>query len=656
SAGVANVEAKLPWAVRTVLARGLAVLAEERWPDMDALLEGLERAEATPRRRRALIIPVLAFAAAGVLFVTTRHDTAPAVIANANGCAPIDTAFDVWNAPRRDAFMKRLQDHPNALAVATAFDGFRAAWISRYKAACAATPSPKITARINCLLGERDDIDGLARLTDSIPTSAIAGVELWGLLPVLEACDGDSPIAPPLLPEDRKDRDAIIRVRAELAALRMDPEKLVAKHDAMIAHAQTLNWKPLVPEIEAASAAASQVLGDYDLARARFEAAADAAVRLADYKLEATARIGLLEIELDAMADPSDRTHVDRLIAQAADAVLRAGGDPALTTSVDNLVAANLVAQGKLGQGIDKYDVARKQLLAARAFRSAGVSAEQEIRALERRNEPDDLERAWKVGRETDNAIDASGRTVPRNRAAMLDLAWLRGDFDEIHTRADKADTAEAPKGTPITGHVMNADGTPAGGATIVAWTGRLDGDTIRVFTAHDFTGTIARAAPDGSFRIEVPPNALLIAQGGPSVGRASAAGSGAPLGRGRADDLSGLGLQRSIPIAAVGSPTVRMEKMRVVSGTVHSDLTTWRANGLDAFAQYRFGDNEWRVRAIVKDDGTFSLAGLISAPGELGVEGILPWHQPKAVIGGAITDHAKLVWPVGPELDVIIR
>jgi len=141
SAGVANVEAKLPRAVRTVLARGLAVLPEHRWPDMDALLDGLERAEATPRRRRALIIPVLALGAAGVLFVTTRHDTTPAVIANANGCAPIDTAFDVWNAPRRDAFMKRLQDHPNALAVATAFDGFRTAWISRYKAACAATPS-----------------------------------------------------------------------------------------------------------------------------------------------------------------------------------------------------------------------------------------------------------------------------------------------------------------------------------------------------------------------------------------------------------------------------------------------------------------------------------------------------------------------------------
>jgi hypothetical protein len=303
--------------------------------------------------------------------------------------------------------------------------------------------------------------------------------------------------------------------------------------------------------------------------------------------------------------------------------VLRAGGDPALTTTIDNLVAANLVAQGKLGAGIDKYDVARKQLLAAQAFRSAGVAAEQEIRALERRDEPGDLDRAWQVGHETDNAIDASGRTVPRNRAAMLDLAWLRGDFDEIHTRADKADTAESPRGTPITGHVINADGTPAAGATIVAWTGRLDGDIIRVFTQHDFTGAIARAATDGSFTIEVPPNALLIAQGGP---------------------------QRSIPIPAVGSPTVRMEKMRVVSGT------TSKMRGLDAFAQYRFGDNEWRVRAMVKDDGTWTLAGLISAPGALGVEGILPWHQPKAVLAGPITDHAKLVWPVGPELDVIIR
>ena len=46
----------------------------------------------------------------------------------------------------------------------------------------------------------------------------------------------------------------------------------------------------------------------------------------------------------------------------------------------------------------------------------------------------------------------------------------------------------------------------------------------------------------------------------------------------------------------------------------------------------------------------------MISAPGELGIEGIPPWHQPKAVIAGPITDHAKLLWPIGAELDVIIR
>ena len=625
AAGVAEIEATLPRGVRAVLTRGLAVLPEDRWPDMNTLLDALERAEAAPRRRRAAIIPVLALGAAAVLFVTMRHDSKPAPIANANGCPPADQAFDAWTDARRDAFVKRLSQHPNALAVATALDGFRKTWIARYSAACSAKPSPKIAARINCLLAERDDIDGLARLTDSIPTSAIAGVELWGLVPAVELCDGDSPIAPPLLPEDHKQRDAIIRVRAELAALRIDPTTLVAKHDAMIAHATSLDWKPIVPEIEAASGAASQVLGDYATARARFAAAAEAAVRLADYKLEATARIGLVEVELAAMADPSDRKHIDQLIAQAADAVQRAGGDPALTTTVQTLVATNLVAQGALTKAIDLYDVARKNLIAAQAFRSAAVAASQEISALERRDGPDDLNRAWQVGRETETAITTSGRTLPRDRTAMIELAWLRGDFDELHTRADRADDAEAPKGTPLSGRVLGADGAPAAGATVVAWTGRRDGDTVRVYTAHDFNGAIARTAADGSFTIEAPAGALLIAEAG---------------------------AQRSIPIPATASPTVHLEKMRTITGAVKADHT----RGLAAVARYRFGSSEWRVRALVSPDGTFTLSGLTSAPGELGVEGSAPWHEPKLVAGGALVEGAHLVWPTGPQLDVIVR
>jgi hypothetical protein len=336
SAGVANVHAKLPRAVRAVLVRGLAAVPEERWPDMDSLLDALERAKGSPRRRRAILVPIGGLAATAILLLSQRH---PAVVvaANPNGCAPPDKAFDAWTAERRAAFDKRLDHQPTAVAIANAFDGFRTAWLARYTAACAAAPSPKTAARINCLLGERDDMDGLARLTDTVPTSAIAGVELWGLLPSLAVCEGDSPVAPPLLPEDRKQRDAIIRVRAELAALRTDPQAMQDRYDSLVERAQKLGWKPLVAEVEVSAATAAQLLGEATIARDRFTTAAEAAVRLADYQVEATARIGLLEVELEEMADPRNRTHVDRLIAEAKDAVERAGSDPALATTVELL-------------------------------------------------------------------------------------------------------------------------------------------------------------------------------------------------------------------------------------------------------------------------------------------------------------------------------
>ena len=441
SGGVANVHAKLPRAVRAVLARGLAVAPEERWPDMDALLDALERAHDRPKKLRALAIPLFALACAVILFVTMRHDTRqPMVAPNPNGCTPPAKAFDAWTAERRAAFAKRLDHQPTAIAIADAFDGFRTAWLARYAAACAAAPSPKTMARINCLLGERDDMDGIARLTDTVPASAIAGVELWGVLPSLTVCDSDSPVAPPLLPEDRKERDAIIRVRAELAALRTDPQAMQEHYGSLVERAHKLSWKPLVAEIDVSAGTAAEMLGEASLARERFTSAANAAVRLADFQLEATARIGLLEVEVEEMANPRDRGHVDALTAEAKDAVERAGSDPALATTVSLLAAETLLSQGKLDAALVIYDAARAKLIAAQALRPAAVATEQVIHALRERGEPADLERAWQTGLAMERAIADAGRPVPHSGlgAEMAELAWLRGDLGEAHARADR--------------------------------------------------------------------------------------------------------------------------------------------------------------------------------------------------------------------------
>src|SRR6185312_4547143 len=170
------------------------------------------------------------------------------------------------------------------------------------------------------------------------------------------------------------------------------------RYDSLVERAQKLGWKPLVAEVEVSAATAAQLLGETTVARERFTTAAEAAVRLADYQVEATARIGLLEVELEEMADPRDRTHVDRLIAEAKDAVERAGSDPALATTVDLLAGETLVSKGQCDDALVAYDRARAKLLAAQALRSAAVATEQELHVLRGRGEPADLERAWQIG------------------------------------------------------------------------------------------------------------------------------------------------------------------------------------------------------------------------------------------------------------------
>jgi len=621
SGGVANIHAKLPRAIRAVLARGLAVAPEQRWPDMDALLDALERAHDRPRKLRALVIPLFALACAAILFVTMRHDTRqPMVAPNPNGCAPAAKAFDAWTAERRTAFEKRLDHQPAAGAIADAFDGYRTTWLAQYTSACAAAPSPKTAARINCLLGERDDMDGLARLLDTLPPPAIASLELWGFLPSLTVCAGDSPVAPPLLPEDRKQRDAIIRVRAELQAM-TDPQEMQDRYTTFVERAQKLGWKPLGAEIDVTAGTAAQMLGNATLARQRFTSAADAAVRLADFQVEATARIGLLEVEVEEMANPRDRAHVDALTAEAKDAVERAGSDPALATSVELLAAETLLSQGKLDAALAVYDRARAKLIAARALRPAAVATERVLHALRERGETADLERAWQIGLAMENAIATAGRPVPHSGlgAEMAELAWLRGDLDQAHARADRLER-DAGFDTPITGRVVDAAGKPIAGAR-VATGAPLEGDASRIFTISDPRATAVSGA-DGTFALTGPAHGAIIAE---------------------------LADQRSLPVESANGVTLRLGPTHAIHGSVAHGA------GIVVFARYRAGAAEWRDRSVVATDGTFTLAGLPAGAAEL-VLASDRHDVTHEITSGPVRDGATLAWPTGPELDVIVR
>ena len=628
AAGVAGVPARLPRAIRAVLARGLSVDPAERWPDLDALLDALERARDQPRRRRAAFFITFGLVMAVVLFVAARQRGLNMPAANPNGCEPPEHAFEPWTQERRAAFEKRLGSHPNAIALADALDAFRAAWLHRYRDACAAAPGPKVTARINCLLGERDDLDGLARMCDTLPANAIAGLELWGLVPALEACDGESPIAPPLLPEDRKVRDQIVALRSQIAALRMDPTRLLQREDELVGYAKHLGWKPLVPELEVAVGTAAQLIGDFDKARVRLDAAADEAVRLADFRVEAMARIGLLEVELSASADPSDRSRIAKLIDQANDVVQRAGGDPALAMSVEELRAQSEVARGDLTAAIDRLETVRTKLLASHAYRPATVATIQELDALLQRGQAGDLELAWKRGLDTEHGLVASGRPVSRRLAAKLvDVAWQRDDLDQVHARADKLEsTASVGEQSTLTGHVVGPDGAVVAGARVVAWTGELDGDSARVDTTVDFAGAVTTTDARGDFSVLAPKAGAIIAEHG--------------------------GLRSEPMLYGAGPAVVKLAATHAIRG--HVDAVD--AMGVNAFVRIEVGKHAWKVRAPVAPDRAFEIAGLTGGTATAGLEGVGPRRGYKDIFAGSPRDGMTIAWPNGPTLDVIVR
>ena len=438
----------------------------------------------------------------------------------------------------------------------------------------------------------------------------------------------DSPVAPPLLPEDRKLRDQIIALRSQLAALRLDPERMLAREPELIAAAQKLGWKPLVAEVAAAAGTAAQRTGDLDTARARFQAAADEAVRLADFKLEASARIGLLEVELDATGEPSNADRAAKLLEQATDAVQRAGNDPALESSIENLHATYDAARGEYGVAIDRYDRARTRLLALGVLRVAVITTAQELRALELRDGEGDLDTAWRLGLETEQALAASPRTMPRGAlaAVMIELAWRRGDLDEAHARADGDDRVVPPGDTvAIAGVVVGPDHAPVAGARVIAWRGTLAGDATRANTRADFPGAIATTDDAGAFHVEAPAGGALIAEHG---------------------------ALRSAPIAAIDHARLVIGPTRAIAGHVDAAAAT----DLDAFARFEVrGGASWQLETPVARDRTYWLVGIPAGHPILGLERTA-WGGQRDIVAGPAKDGATLAWPRGPALDVIVR
>jgi len=621
SRGVRDLKVKLPARVRAALVRGLDPDPTKRWDGLDDLIAALDRT--SDKKRRAWWISASA-AAIGTLVARLLFDlghpkpTPPAP--SPYTCEAPEQAFaDVWTAERRGALEKRVG---NAAALAAdALDELRTDWLAAYTAACAAPPSPATFARLGCLLGERDEVAAFTRLTDTVPVMAFDRLDLWGMLPRVEACASDSPVAPPLLPQDRKQRDKIVALRAQIAALGLrDPEELLSKADELARAAKALAWEPLVPELDEALGASAQLLGRYADARTFLARAADRAAQLHDYRLEATARIALLETESEETEDPTDPNREDRLVQDARDAVRRAGNDPELADSVDVIEANSRMSRGDY--------LGAKQLLQKDSWGSdkgTKVAILQTAARMRLYELQGDFRSAEELGVHHEDTQPQAGPGHAMIERRLVDVAWRLGDLDQTHTRADKLeDTRDDGDRAFLSGKVVDPRGTPIPNARVIAWSGDLDGDARRLRTAQLTNGAEEITDADGEFTLEAPLHGAVMAE---------------------RDDL------RSTPVVVPdhqGRVTLTIAPVHGLSGKVAGSPPP-----LDVFVRYQAGGNGWLDRAAVGSDRTFRVIGLPPGAATIGLAGVLE-REGHTVSGGPARDNMTLSWPSGATLDVI--
>src|SRR5207253_935270 len=159
-------------------------------------------------------------------------------------------------------------------------------------------------------------------------------------------------------------------LRARLSAMRIGaPADVRHSADELRRASQAIGWKPLDAEIEASVAVSAQIAHEWPESRAAFERSIDIAEQQHDYRLEATSRIGLLEVEFTATAQPGERGRAARLTEQARAAVKRAGDDPALSLAVDQIVASAEVEQGSYDAAITVFEASRRRFAELHAVR-----------------------------------------------------------------------------------------------------------------------------------------------------------------------------------------------------------------------------------------------------------------------------------------------
>jgi tetratricopeptide (TPR) repeat protein len=433
--------------LRRILARGLAVDRERRWPNMAALLAELRRTEQRSRRL-PLAATAVAVAAVAVALFWGRSPRDASVLC-ATAAQQLD---DVWSAEvgptnrtRQSlarALVTALPERGGALAegIFKVLDAYARRWQAVYQTACItqmASPTAPATQRaaaavMACLDEKREQLRSYLRVA-SAPDKIVAENALIGASALVSPQDCEAP-ATGRGPDTRSRIAPADEARSQAELFRAKTLLDLGKRDEAIALAEALRREADArhdPSL-AGDATLIQLHGDGDMGDCRSSSekcwdgftsgvAADRPDLIA-----LTASIMAVCEAIHGQWDVADRW---RLLADQE--IGKLGPGRALAEShllTDH--ALILLAAGRYQEAIDleRKSLALKRRLLPPTSRDVGVSALNLSVQFLRLGRPDEAEQAWKDARPVLEALAPSHPIALNAKLIEGDVSLARGD------------------------------------------------------------------------------------------------------------------------------------------------------------------------------------------------------------------------------------
>ncbi len=439
---------RVPRQLRRLVARGLAIDPEQRWPSMLALAEELARLRRS-RWSRWIGLGAVALASTGLAvgFAVARRDD----VRCTGGAASLAEIWDVDRAMRVAATV----DAAGAAFAADAWrrltpelDAYGAQWVAGYRDSCEAAQlrgeisAEQMDLRIACLADRRRHLDALIDLVEAGGTEPLARAEeSLATLPSIDACADARYVARQRYRSRETDvtralDDRLVRSAAALAA--GDPEGARAAADDALGQARASEDRPAIARAELALGLAQESLLEATAAHEMLIAAyADArGEQLADVAAEAAiALVRLCGVDLSRFDEGLWWLRLAELDGADLDGV-------ALEVRRHLAAAALLDAAGRSREGLTRAEAARDLLrdkvgTADRAF----ASAELEVGRLHLLT--GDAERGAEIiaaaASSLETALGAEHPAYASVERALAHAAGLSGDVQSAIRHAQRA-------------------------------------------------------------------------------------------------------------------------------------------------------------------------------------------------------------------------